>query len=319
MEETNYCPPGDREIVETDLLILGSGPAGLAAAIYAARAELTPILLTGTDLGGQAATTDMIENYPGFPDGINGLELGQLFQQQAERFGAQLVYDMITDVDFSETPLKLCTYDKQYHAKSVVISTGARPNHLDIPGEKEFVGKGVSYCGTCDGWFFRGKEVVVVGGGDSALEEAIFLTRFASKVTIVHRRDSLRAGKILQNRAFNNKKIEFIWDSQVTEILGDVEVNQVKINNLKTGVDSVLETDGVFIFIGHQPNVQIFKGQLTLDEHGYIAIDRFMRTNIPGVYAGGEVADPRYRQVITSAGMGAAAAIEAIKYLEDNE
>lgn len=319
MEESKYCPPGDRTQVDTDLLILGSGPSGLAAAIYAARAELAPILLTGTDLGGQAATTDMIENYPGFPEGVNGLELGQLFQQQAERFGTQVVYDMITDVDFSGKSLKLCTYDKQYNAKAVVISTGARPNHLNIPGEKEFTGKGVSYCGTCDGWFFRGKEVVVVGGGDSALEEAIFLTRFASKVTVIHRRDSLRAGKILQKRAFDNEKINFVWDSQVVEALGDGEVEQVKIKNLKTGAETLMATDGLFIFIGHKPNVQIFGDQLELDEHGYILTDKLMRTNIPGVFAGGEVADPRYRQVITSAGMGAAAAIEAIKYLEDLE
>lgn len=317
MEESKYCPAGDREQIETDLLILGSGPAGLSAAIYAARAELAPILLTGTDLGGQAATTDMIENYPGFPEGVNGLELGQKFQQQAERFGTQMVYDMITDVDFSGTPLKLCTYDKQYLAKAVVISTGATPNHLNVPGEKEFTGKGVSYCGTCDGWFFREKEVVVVGGGDSALEEAIFLTRFASKVTVVHRRDELRAGKILQKRAFKNEKINFIWDSQVVEILGEGEVNGVKIQNLKTEEESIMETDGVFIFIGHKPNVQIFGDQLVLDEHGYIEVDKLMRTNIPGVFAGGEVADPSYRQVVTSAGMGAAAAIEAIRYLED--
>ena len=317
MEETKYCPAGDREQIETDLLILGSGPAGLSAAIYAARAELTPILLTGTDLGGQAATTDMIENYPGFPEGVNGLELGQKFQQQAERFGTQMVYDMITDVDFAGTPLKLCTYDKQYLAKAVVISTGATPNHLNVPGEKEFTGKGVSYCGTCDGWFFREKEVVVVGGGDSALEEAIFLTRFASKVTVVHRRDELRAGKILQKRAFKNEKINFIWDSQVVEILGEGEVNGVKIQNLKTQEESIMETNGVFIFIGHKPNVQIFGDQLVLDEHGYIEVDKLMRTNIPGVFAGGEVADPSYRQVVTSAGMGAAAAIEAIRYLED--
>lgn len=317
MEETKYCPPGDREQIETDLLILGSGPAGFSAAIYAARAELKPILLTGTDLGGQAATTDMIENYPGFPEGVNGLELGQKFQQQAERFGTQMVYDMITDVDFSSTPLKLCTYDKQYLAKAVVVATGATPNHLNIPGEKEFTGKGVSYCGTCDGWFFREKEVVVVGGGDSALEEAIFLTRFASKVTVVHRRDELRAGKILQKRAFSNDKIEFVWDSQVVEILGEGEVNAVKIKNVKTDKVSVMETDGIFIFIGHKPNVQIFGDQLTLDDHGYIDVDKLMRTNISGVFAGGEVADPSYRQVVTSAGMGAAAAIEAIRYLED--
>jgi len=317
MEEIKNCPPGDREQIETDLLILGSGPAGLAAAIYAARAELAPILLTGTDLGGQAATTDMIENYPGFPEGVNGLDLGQKFQQQAERFGTQMVYDMITDVDFSDQTLKLCTYDKQYLAKAVVVSTGATPNHLNVPGEKEFTGKGVSYCGTCDGWFFREKEIFVVGGGDSALEEAIFLTRFASKVTVVHRRESLRAGKILQKRAFDNEKISFIWDSQVVEILGEGEVESVKIKNIKTEEETVMKTDGIFIFIGHKPNVEIFGDQIKLDEHGYIEVDKLMRTNVPGVYAGGEVADSQYRQVITSAGMGAAAAIEAIRYLED--
>lgn len=319
MEETTYCSPGDREIIETDLLILGSGPAGLSAAIYAARAEISPVLLTGTDLGGQAATTHMIENYPGFPEGVNGLELGQLFQKQAERFGAQVVYDMVMETDFSIQPNRLCTYDKEYHAKAVVISTGANPNHLDIPGEKEFTGKGVSYCGTCDGWFFRGKEVVVVGGGDSAMEEAIFLTRFASKVTVIHRRDELRAGKLLQKRAFANEKIHFIWDSQVVEIHGEGEVTGITIKNLKTNEESMMATDGVFIFIGHKPNVQIFNGQLDLDDLGYIQVDRFMRTNIPGVFAAGEVADPKYRQVITSAGMGAAAAIEAIHYLENLE
>ncbi|NSW51637.1 MAG: thioredoxin-disulfide reductase [Anaerolineae bacterium] len=319
METNQYCPEGNREQIQTRLLILGGGPAGFSAAIYAARAELTPILLTGTALGGQAATTDMIENYPGFPEGINGLELGTLFQQQAERFGAQVVYDSITSVDFSEIPFRLCTYDKEYLAESVVISTGARPNHLNVPGETELTGKGVSYCGTCDGWFFRGKHVVVVGGGDSALEEALFLTRYASKVTVVHRRDSLRAGKLLQKRAFGNPKIEFIWNTVLTEIVGAGEVKQVALKNLETCDERLFDTDGVFIFIGHTPNVGIFGGQLALDENGYIQIDRYMRTSIPGVFAGGEVADHRYRQVITSSGMGAAAAIEAIKFLEEKE
>jgi len=318
-EEKQYCPTDDKEIVKTDVLILGSGPAGLSAAIYVARAELKPILLTGTDLGGQAATTDMIENYPGFPEGVGGIELGQLFQQQAERFGTQVIYDMVTEVDFSNGELKLCTGDKQYVAEAVVISTGASPNHLKVPGEKEFTGKGVSYCGTCDGWFFRGKDVVVVGGGDSALEESLFLTRFANTVTIIHRRDELRAGKLLQKRAFTNEKIKFIWDTVVTEILGEGVVKQVKTKNVNTGEENLLDTDGVFIFIGHKPNVGIFHGQLELDEMGYIKTDRFMRTNIPGVFAGGEVADPRYRQVVTSAGMGAAAAIETVRYLEDKE
>lgn len=315
------CPTPDsnRPEVRTRVLILGSGPAGLSAAIYASRAELKPVLLTGTELGGQAATTDIIENYPGFPDGVNGIELGNLFQKQAEKFGTNVVYDTVTSVDLSQTPFRICTFSTDYYAESVIISTGARSYHLNVPGEEKFTGKGVSYCGTCDGWFFRQKEVVVVGGGDSALEEALILTRFASKVTIIHRRDELRAGKLLQKRAFSNEKIAFLWDSVVEEILGDEAVHAVRIRNVKTNEESQLKTDGVFIFIGHKPNVQIFNNQLKLDEKGYIAVDKYMRTSIPGVFASGEVADHRYRQVITSAGMGAAAAMEAILYLESKE
>ena len=319
MQNNEMCPQGELEKVETRLLVLGGGPAGFSAAIYAARAELSPILLTGTALGGQAATTDMIENYPGFPEGINGLELGTLFQKQAERFGTNVVYDSILSVDFSGYPFRLCTYDKEFIAESVVISTGASPNHLNVPGEKKFTGKGVSYCGTCDGWFFKNKKVFVIGGGDSALEEALFLTRFVSSVTVVHRRDELRAGKLLQKRSFNNEKINFVWNSGVEEIMGESGVDSIRLKNLISGEESVHETDGVFIFIGHTPNVEIFNNQVGLDENGYIEVDRFMRTNIPGVFAGGEVADHRYRQVVTSSGMGAAAAIEAIHFLEDKE
>ncbi len=301
------------------VLVIGSGPAGYAAALYAARAELEPLVLTGMQLGGQAALTYTIENYPGFPEGVGGSELGELFQKQAERFGAITEFDLVNAVDFSERPFKVTTDNGEYLADSVIVSTGASPNHLNIPGEEEMTGKGVSYCATCDGWFFKDKKVVVVGGGDSALEEALFLTRFASEVTIIHRRDELRAGAILQKRAMEHNKINFIWDTVVTEVSGDEKVESVKLKNVKTDEESVLETDGVFIFIGHTPNTQIFDGQLELDDNGYIKVNNMMETNVEGVYAGGEVADPHFRQVITSAGMGAAAAIQATRYLEAQE
>ncbi len=302
-----------------DLVILGSGPAGLSAALYAARAELYPLVLTGMTLHGQASTTSMIENYPGFPEGVGGTELGQLFQTQAERFGAEVEMDEATSMDLQQTPFVIETYGKRYLAKSVIIAVGADPKKLKIPGEKTFTGRGVSYCGTCDGWFFKDKDIVVVGGGDSALEEGLFLTRFATSVTIIHRRDALRAGAILQNRAFDNEKISFIWDTVVTEILGEDSVNAVKIQNVKSGVEKLYQTDGVFIFIGHKPNSELIAGQVELDEKGYIVTNKFMETSIPGVYAAGEIADPVFRQVITSAGMGAAAAIQATRFLENRD
>jgi thioredoxin reductase (NADPH) len=306
-------------VEERDLIILGSGPAGLSAALYAARAELKPLLLTGMTLHGQASTTDTIENYPGFPDGVGGSELGQLFQTQAERFGAEIVLDMASNVDLLQRPFVIRTYSKEYRAKSLIISTGASPKKLDVPGEKELTGRGVSYCGTCDGWFFKEKDIVVIGGGDSALEEGLFLTRFAKSVTIIHRRDSLRAGALLQKRAFSNSKIKFIWDSFVIEIIGDDAVNAVRIKNLRTNQESIHGTSAVFVTIGHRPNSDLFVDQLEMDQLGYLVVDKYMRTNIPGVFAGGEIADPHYRQVITSAGMGAAAAIEATRYLENLE
>ena len=302
-----------------DLVILGSGPAGLSAALYAARAELNPLVLTGMTLHGQASTTSMIENYPGFPEGVGGTELGQLFQTQAERFGAEVEMDEATSMDLQQTPFVIETYGKRYLAKSVIIAVGADPKKLKIPGEKTFTGRGVSYCGTCDGWFFKDKDIVVVGGGDSALEEGLFLTRFATSVTIIHRRDALRAGAILQNRAFDNEKISFMWDTVVTEILGEDSVNAVKIQNVKSGVEKLYQTDGVFIFIGHKPNSELIAGQVELDEKGYIVTNKFMETSIPGVYAAGEIADPVFRQVITSAGMGAAAAIQATRFLENRD
>ena len=308
-----------KPVIERDLIILGSGPAGLSAALYTARADLKPLVLTGMTLHGQASTTDTIENYPGFPEGVGGEELGQLFQTQAERFGAEIEMDQATSVDLSQQPYGIETYSKKYLATSLIITTGADPKKLNIPGEKEFTGRGVSYCGTCDGWFFKGKDIVVVGGGDSALEEGLFLTRFANTVTIIHRRDELRAGAILVNRANENPKIKFIWDSVVTEIHGDNAVKSVLLKNVKTGEEKVNPTDGIFIFIGHRPNSGLFGGQLDLDEHGYIVTNKYMETDLPGVYAAGEITDPHFRQVITSAGMGAAAGIQATRYLEKLE
>jgi len=301
------------------VLIIGSGPAGLSAALYAARAELKPVVLTGMTMGGQASVTHIIENYPGFPEGLPGPELGDLFRLQAERFGAEIVFDTATEVDFSEKPYSVKTYSGEYTADSIIITTGATPRHLEVPGEVELTGRGVSYCGTCDGFFFKDKEVVVVGGGDSAIEEGNFLTRFANKVTVVHRRDELRASPILESRAKANPKIDFIWDTVVEEIKGQDAVNEVILKNVKSGDVSNFETDGVFIFVGHSPNTELFEGQLEMDEDGYLVVNKYMETNTPGVFAAGEVADPHFRQVITSAGMGAAAAIQATRYLEGLE
>jgi thioredoxin reductase (NADPH) len=302
------------------VLVLGSGPAGLSAALYAARAELEPLVLTGTALGGQASLTHIIENYPGFPEGVGGVQLGELFQKQAERFGARFEFDLAKEVDLSQRPFTVRTDNgAQYLAETLIITTGASPNHLNVAGEELLTGRGVSYCGTCDGWFFKDRKVVVVGGGDSALEEGIFLTRFASSVTIVHRRDQFRAGAILQKRAFQNPKINFIYDSVVTEIKGEDKVEGVRLKNLKTGEETDFATDGIFIFIGHTPNTWLFKGQIEMDDNGYIITGNTMLTNVPGVFAAGEVNDPHFRQVVTSAGMGAAAAIQATRFLEESE
>jgi len=308
--------PAEGEKRHVKVLVLGSGPAGLSAALYAARAELEPVVLTGMELGGQAGLTHIIENYPGFPDGVGGPELGELFQKQAERFGAKVEFDTAVSVDLSSRPFHVKTENGEYLAETLIIGTGARPNHLEIPGEYEYTGKGVSYCATCDGWFFKDKRVVVVGGGDSALEEGLFLTRFASSVTIVHRRDALRAGKILQKRAFDNPKVSFIWNSVVTAAVGGSKLEHLKLKNVETGEESTLEADGLFIFIGHTPNTQMFEGQLEMRDGGYIVSNHLMETNVPGVFVAGEVADNHFRQVVTSAGMGAAAAIQATHFLE---
>jgi len=298
------------------VIILGAGPAGLAAALYAARAELNPLVLTGMTPGGQATLTHTIENYPGYPEGVGGSELGELFQKQAERFGARVEFDSVMKVDLSQRPFRVKTYDKEYLANSIIIATGASSLTLDVPGEKEFTGRGVSYCATCDGWFFKEKKVVVVGGGDSALEEAIFLTRYASKVTIIHRRDQFRGGAVLQTRVRENPKIALKLNAVVKEIKGDDKVKAVVIENVQTKEHEEMPVDGVFIFVGHSPNTQLFKGQLEMDSRGYIEVDMQMRTSVEGVFACGEAADAEYKQVITSAGMGAAAAIQASRYLE---
>jgi thioredoxin reductase (NADPH) len=301
------------------IVILGAGPAGLSAALYAARAELSPLVLTGLQPGGQASTTFMIENYPGFPDGVSGADLADLFQKQAEHFGARIEYDSVTETDFSKRPFRIKTYNREILADSVIISTGASPVKLNVPGEAEFTGRGVSYCATCDGFFFKDKKIAVIGGGDSALEEALFLTRFGSEVIIIHRRDAFRAGALLQKRMKENPKIKPIMDSVVKEIKGNGKVEQVAISNVKTGVNSSLEVDGVFIFIGFSPNNSLYKGQLEMDELGFVKIDEKMQTNVPGVFAAGETADSHFRQVVTSAGMGAAAAIEAAHFLSNKE
>ncbi len=301
------------------VLVLGSGPAGLAAALYAARAELAPVVLTGIQLGGQAALTYTVENYPGFPEGVGGAQLGELFQKQAEHFGARVEFDTAHEVDLSQRPFKVTTDNGDYLADTLIVTTGASSNQLGVPGESELTGRGVSYCATCDGWFFKDKKVVVVGGGDSALEEGLFITRYASSVTIIHRRTELRASPLLQKRALEHPKVNFIWNTVVTEVLGSDKVEALRLKNVQTGEETILETDGIFIFIGHTPNSQIFKGQLEMDKLGYLKVDEKMQTSKAGVFAGGEVADPHFRQVVTSAGMGAAAAIQATRFLEAEE
>ena len=301
------------------VVIIGSGPAGLAAAIYTGRALLNPVVLTGTQLGGQISLTSEVENYPGLfnPEATpTGPEMIEIIKAQAEHFGARLVYDEVIQVDFRNgPPFTIRTHGETYLADSVIVTAGASPKHLEVPGEEAFIGRGVSYCGTCDGFFFRGKNVAVVGGGDSAMEESIFLTKFADKVTIVHRRDELRAGPTLQKRAFANEKIDFIWDTVIDEIAGNGVVQNIKLTNVKTGEAEEMAVDGVFIFIGHYPNSQFLVGQLAMDEHGYVITDEFMRTSVEGVYAAGEIQDPHYRQIATSVGQGVAAAIQLERWL----
>lgn len=304
------------EIVEhRQIMILGGGPAGFTAALYAARADLKPLLVTGMTLYGQASQTHCIENYPGFPEGVGGSDLGQRMDEQSKRFGAEIVYETVQCVNLQQRPFEVCLSSGSYTADSLIISMGADARKLGVPGEREFTGRGVSYCATCDGAFNKGKEIHMVGGGDSAIEEALFLTRFARSITIIHRRDQLRAGAILESRARNNPKIHFLWDTVVREIIGGDTVSHLLIENLKTGQQETIATDGVFISIGHNPNTAVLEGQVKLTEFGTIDVDKHMETSVKGVFAAGEIADPYFRQVVTSAGMGAAAAISATKYL----
>lgn len=305
------------------VLIIGSGPAGLTAAMYTARAALKPVVIAGSQIGGQISLTAEVENYPGFFSAETtptGPELVDIMQKQAEHFGANIEFDEVTEVDFSGgAPFKVKTYGKVYEADAVVVTAGASPRRLGVPGEEEYIGRGVSYCGTCDGFFFRGKDIIVVGGGDSALEEAIFLTKFANTVKVIHRRDELRAGPMLQKRAHANEKISFMWNTLVDEIIGETQVKKVKLTNTETGEESEMDTDGVFIFIGHFPNSKFLEGQLVMDEHGYIITDELMRTSVNGVFAAGEIQDAIYRQIATSVGQGAAAGMQAERWLSEQE
>jgi thioredoxin reductase (NADPH) len=304
-----------------DVVIIGAGPAGLTAAIYAARANLAPIVITGTLFGGQLALTTEVENFPGFPEGVLGPELMDLMKRQAERFGAEVRVGEVTEVTLMRYPFRLRLDDELLEARALIVATGASPRLLEVPGEHEFFGKGVSTCATCDGFFYRDKTVAVVGGGDSAVEEGTFLTRYASKVYIVHRRDRLRASQILQARAEKNDKIAFIWDTVVDKIVGEEErgVAAVHLRNVKTATEEDLPVDGVFIAIGHLPNTKLFEGQLKLDEQGYVVTDARMHTNIKGVFVCGDCQDHVYRQAVTAAGTGCMAAIEAEKFLAEVE
>lgn len=301
-----------------ETIILGSGPAGLTAAIYAARSRCCPLLIQGMQPGGQLSTTTEVENYPGFSEGIDGPTLMAEMEKQAQRFGTQFVTGLVTKVDLKERPFKLWVDDDTYRCLTLIIATGASPKLLGLPNEETLYGRGVSVCATCDGFFYRDKDVVVVGGGDSAVEEAVFLTRFARQVTLVHRRDSLRATPVLADRALSNKAIKFKWNRQVTEIIENSQgVTGIRMKHIEDGSEEELSCDGVFIAIGHTPNTALFKGQLEMTEDGYLKTRSNTETNIPGVFAAGDVKDPFFRQAITAAGSGCKAAIQAERFLDD--
>jgi thioredoxin reductase (NADPH) len=300
-----------------NLIVIGSGPAGFTAALYAARANLEPLVLKGLDSGGQLMLTTDVENYPGFADGILGPELMDQMEKQAARFGSEILPVHVTRVDFSERPFRVWAGDQEWRAKSVVVATGATARWLDVPGEQQLRGRGVSACATCDGFFFRDRDLIVVGGGDSAMEEATFLTRFASNVTIAHRRDEFRASKIMQERALSNPKIDVAWNREVTEILGDGAVTGVRLRDTVTGETEERSTDGVFMAIGHDPNTELFRDWLELDPDGYVIVrEPRTHTSIEGVFAAGDVTDRVYRQAVTAAGQGCKAAMDAERFLE---
>lgn len=299
-----------------DVIIIGSGPAGYTAAIYAARANLSVLMFQGYQVGGQLMLTSDVENYPGYPKGMLGPEMMEQFEEQARRFGTEMIPEDVLAIDFSKRPFKLATDSGEYLARAIIISTGASAKWLGLPSEERLQGRGVSACATCDGFFFKGKDVAVVGGGDTAMEEANFLTRYANHVTVIHRRASLRASKIMQDRAFKNPKISFIWDTDVIEVLGETAVTGLLLRNLKTGEMSEIPVQGLFLAIGHQPNTELFKGVIEMDKVGYIVPTEYTMTNIPGVFAAGDVTDHRYRQAVTAAGDGCRAAIDLERWLE---
>jgi thioredoxin reductase (NADPH) len=301
-----------------DVVIIGSGPAGLTAAIYTGRARLQTLVIGGATWGGQLMLTSEVENFPGFPDGILGPELMSKMRMQAERFGVKLIFEEVTSVDFSSRPFKINVGDKSFIAKAVIIATGASAKWLGLPSEARLRGRGVSACATCDAPFSRDKKTVVVGGGDTAMDEALALTKYAREVTIVHRRAQLRASEILQERVFANKKINFMWNSVVEDILGKNRVEGVKVKNVQTGEESTLSTNAVFVAIGHKPNTDVFKGQIDLDEKGYVIVHDETKTSVEGVFAAGDVRDPRYRQAVTAAGSGCKAALDAEKHLQEH-
>jgi thioredoxin reductase (NADPH) len=301
-----------------DVIIIGAGPSGYTAAIYTSRAKRDTLVISGMLPGGQLMLTTEVENYPGFSDGILGPELMAIMRKQTERMGATIIDDEVVNVDFRRKPFKVLTYTEEYEADAVIIATGASPRKLDVKGEQEFSAKGVSYCATCDGPFFKNQEIVVVGGGDSAIEEAIFLTKFAKNVHIIHRKDTLRASKIMQDRAFENNKIKFHWNSVIEEIKGSQKVNQIMIRNVATNQQTIMDVGGLFVAIGHEPNTNLFKGQIELDEHNYIVLKNHTYTSTDGIFAAGDVHDHRYRQAVTAAGFGCMAAIDVDKYLSEN-
>ncbi len=301
-----------------DVIIIGSGPAGYTAALYAARANLKVIIIAGSTPGGQLMLTGQVENFPGFPDGILGPELMERMREQAMKFGAEIIYDEAIDVDFSSHPYKVKTLGEEYLGYSVIIATGAAPRWLGLDSEKRLIGRGVSSCATCDAPLFKNAEnIVIVGGGDSAMEYALFTANIAKKVTVIHRRDKLRASKIMQERAFSNPKIKFVWNSIVTDIIGQDRVEGVKVKNLQSNEEFIIQCNAVFVAIGHQPSTSIFKNKLEMDDDGHIITREFVKTSVPGVFAAGDVHDKKYRQAITAAGLGCMAALEAIRYLEE--